>query len=194
RRAERVARERGAWTDPDGFVQVPHRVPTGDPTTDAHVSRLDALMVDEVRRWLDEAVRVAAATDAETHRALLGAAGRSRAPGLTDGLGVVPPPPEGAGGRPDGAFANAAWWRSLTVNERRWTIGHRPEWVGPRDGIPAWDRHQANLLLLARARSAADDALGRVPPPAHRNDVVAWERAASIAAIDAVLAKRDGVT
>ncbi|HEX5967126.1 MAG TPA: alpha/beta hydrolase [Intrasporangium sp.] len=194
RRAERMASDRGAWTDDLGLVHVPHRWHTGDPTMDAHVGRLDALMVDEVRRCLDEAVRVAEATDVEVHRALLGAASHQLAAGVGDDLGVVPPPPEGAGGHPDGAFANAAWWRSLTVAERRWAIGHHPEWVGPRDGIPAWDRHQANLKLLARARVEAAEQLRRAGPRARHTDVVAWERVASIAAIDAVLGKRDGVT
>ncbi|HEY9494906.1 MAG TPA: alpha/beta hydrolase [Intrasporangium sp.] len=195
RRAERMASDRGAWTDDLGLVHVPHRWSSGDPIMDAHVGRLDALMVDEVRRCLDEAERVAGATDVEVHRALVGAASyrlATRAGG--DDLGVVPPPPQGAGGQADGAFANAAWWRSLTVAERRWVIGHHPEWVGPRDGIPAWDRHQANLKLLARARVAAAEQLRQIGPRARATDVVVWERVESIAAIDAVLGKSDGVT
>ena len=194
RRAERTASDRGAWTDDLGLVHLPHRWPTGDPTTDAHVGRLDALMVDEVRRCLDEAVRVAEATDVEVHRALLGAALHRLTAGVAEDLGVVPPPPQGAGGQADGAYANAAWWRSLTVAERRWVIGHHPEWVGPRDGIPAWDRHQANLKLLARARVEAAEQLRRAGPRARHTDVVVWERVESIAAIDAVLGKSDGVT
>ena len=194
RRAERMASDRGAWTDDLGLVHVPHRWSSGDPVMDAHVGRIDALMVEEVRRCLDEAVRVAEATDVEVHRALLSAASYRLIAGAGDDLGVVPPPPQGAGGQADGAFANAAWWRSLTVAERRWVIGYHPEWVGPRDGIPAWDRHQANLKLLARARVDAAEQLRQAGPRARATDVVVWERVESIAAIDAVLAKSDGVT
>ena len=71
RRAGRLASDRGAWADDVGLVHVPHRWPSGDPTVDAHVGRLDALMVDEVRRCLDEAVRLAEATDLEVHRTLI---------------------------------------------------------------------------------------------------------------------------
>ena len=109
-------------------------------------------------------------------------------------LDLVPPPPAGALGHPVGAFANAAWWRSLTFAERGQVLRTHPEWVGPRDGIPARDRHSANLVLLARARVAATEALRRAGPLARKLDVVAKERVESIAAIDAVLAKRDGIT
>ena len=193
-RAERIARDRGAWTDTDGLVQVPHRFTPGDPTMDAHVGRLDALMVDEVGRCFAEAVRVAVDTDVEVQRRLRGAVADPVAPAAPDELGVVPPPPEGGGGRPDGAFANAAWWRSLSVSERRLAITQHPEWVGPRDGIPAWDRHQANLILLARLRGPAREALHHAGSIPQRTAVATWERAKSIEAIDALLAKRDGVT
>jgi hypothetical protein len=52
-------------------------------------------------------------------------------------------------------FASAAWWRSLTDEERRRTIREHPEWVGPRDGVPAAARHEANLALLDTAEQAA---------------------------------------
>lgn len=194
RRAERIAQNRGARTDADGLVHVPYRFPTGDATTDAHVGRLDALMVDEVGHCIAEAQRIAAETDADIHRRLLMGAVEPVAPTVTEHLAVLPPPPEGVGGRPDGAFANAAWWRGLTQVERRWAIANRPDWVGSRDGIPAWDRHQANLLLLARVRGQAQEELRRAGTIPQRTAVGTWEMAKSIEAIDAVLAKRDGVT
>ncbi|GAA6527132.1 alpha/beta hydrolase [Intrasporangium sp. DVR] len=194
RRADRLAEHRGAWTDADGLVQVPHRFSTGDATLDAHVARLDALMVDEVGRCLREAMRVAGETDADVRRRLRAAAGEPMVLAVGDELGLVPPPPDGGVGRPDGAFANAAWWRGLTVSERRSAISEHPEWVGPRDGIPAWDRHQANLILLSRLRGQVSEDLRNAGAIPQRTDVPAWERATSIAAIDALLAKRDGVT
>jgi hypothetical protein len=193
RHAERVAWDRGAWTDEDGTVHVPQRPPTGDATLDAHIQRLDDLMRVEVQRCLAQAVALAGETDAQVHRQLFGAVRDRVAPTATGELGLVPPPPEGALGHPVGAFANAAWWRSLTFAERGQVLRTHPEWVGPRDGIPARDRHAANLVLLARARVAATEALRRAGPLARKLDVVATERVESIAAIDAVLAKRDGI-
>lgn len=193
-RADHVAWDHGAWVDDDGKVHVPPHAPTGDSTTDAHRDRREVLMRIEVARCVTEALRVARATDVEAGRQLQSAAADRVSPAVTGDLAVVPPPPMGAAGDPAGAFANAAWWRSLTAVERAQVIRTHPEWVGPRDGIPAWERHAANLVLLARARNAAKAELERLGSRARRMDVVAWERVQSIAAIDAVLARSDGVT
>ena len=56
-------------------------------------------------------------------------------------------------------FANAAWWRSLTSEERGRVIREHPEWVGPRDGLPPADRDHANRVLLDRAERAATGRL-----------------------------------
>jgi len=193
-RADRVAWDHGAWVDDDGKVHVPPHAPTGDATMDAHRARREVLMRIEVARYVTEAVRIAQATDSDAARQLRGAVADRVAPTVTGELALVPPPPEGAIGNPAGAFANAAWWRSLTGVERPQVIRTHPQWVGPRDGIPAWERHAANLVLLARARDAAQAELRRLGSRARRMDVVAWERAQSIAAIDALLTRSDGVT
>jgi hypothetical protein len=168
-KADRRAAAAGAWVDHDGQLFLPVRVTTGDPVLDAHLLRLDELMRAEVTAYLAEAVRVAAQTDAQLAAGLLAAARGGPAsrhsalagsPAQTPGrLPVISPPPASNDLR--AAFAASAWWRSLTTAERdRATVEH-PEWVGPRDGLPASARHEANLLLLARAEDVAVGDLRR---------------------------------
>jgi len=68
---------------------------------------------------------------------------------------LSPPTLAGTGAPGDAVFANAAWWRSLSSEEQGRLVRERPEWVGPRDGLPGADRDQANRLLLDRAERAA---------------------------------------
>lgn len=49
---------------------------------------------------------------------------------------------------PTGPADASAWFAALTEAEREWVIAAHPEWVGPRDGIPAWARDRANRALL----------------------------------------------
>ncbi len=202
RHAERVARDGGGWLDENGHLLLPPHVSTGDPVTDSYLLRADERVRQEVDHYLAQARRVADATDADVHRALVGAAtaqsvATSRAGGGADGLGVVPPPVLHVGPDlpVDQAFATAAWWRSLSPGERRRVIVEQPTWVGPRDGIPAKDRHAANLVLLEQARAAARSELRRLSLPGEpvgEAVTLAAHRAASLDAIAEVVARRDG--
>ncbi|HEY8458500.1 MAG TPA: alpha/beta hydrolase [Actinopolymorphaceae bacterium] len=44
---------------------------------------------------------------------------------------------------------NAGWWDTLSDEEKKWIIAHRPDWVGNRDGIPFEARDEANRNRLA---------------------------------------------
>jgi len=160
-RADRRAVDEGAWIDDDGRLFLPVRASLGHPALEAHRARLDELLRVEVHACLAQACRAAAETDAELLRALLSSArGATSTAGAGAGavvLAALAPPPiaSAAGGVSAQVFASAAWWRSMTDEERRRAIRDHPEWVGPRDGVPATARHEANLVLLARAEEVA---------------------------------------
>ncbi|UFS99480.1 alpha/beta hydrolase [Nocardia huaxiensis] len=44
--------------------------------------------------------------------------------------------------------ANRAWWDSLTADQREYMIATQPQTVGALDGLPALDRHKANVSIL----------------------------------------------
>jgi len=199
-RADRRAADEGAWVDGEGRLFLPVRASLGDPAGEAHRARLDELLRAEVLACLTQARCVASETDDELWRSMLSSArGASTAP---TGAQVVPelaPPPPAlstAGGAGAQVFASAAWWRSLTDEEQRRVIRERPEWVGPRDGVPAAARHEANLALLARAERVAMDRDQRARRAASAANLGERNRAAEhVAAMQAlrdVLARRDG--
>lgn len=59
---------------------------------------------------------------------------------------AVEPPPNAT------PAENKAWWDTLTAAERNRLITERPEQIGHRDGIPAKDRHAANMVRLPQER------------------------------------------
>lgn len=155
-RAEGRAGERGARVTEVGALVVPPRTRGADPVLDAHEAREDALMREEVTAYLRQAERVATETDVELARLVLAAASGCVAPGERGVLTTLTPLPLSRPGAESGdVFANAAWWRSLTSEERGRLVRERPEWVGPRDGLPAADRDEANRILLDCAERAA---------------------------------------
>ncbi|GAB2749248.1 hypothetical protein GCM10027039_03760 [Terrabacter koreensis] len=199
-RADRRAADEGAWVDEDGRLFLPVRASLGDPVGEAHRARLDELLRSEVVTCLRQATQTASRTDEELQHSLLVAArGASSTGAVGPGLAashlapsdVLAPPPQAAG-----VFASAAWWRSLTDEEQRQAIRGRPEWVGPRDGVPAAARHEANLLLLDRAERAAvareSDARRDGSPWNARERSRAHEQVDGIRAVRDVLARRDG--
>ena len=76
----------------------------------------------------------------------LAAAGNS---GAALGSLSIPPPPAGDGTPAD----NAAWWATLSPNQRAVLAHDHPELVGPRDGLPTEARGGANKVLLDRTRT-----------------------------------------
>src|SRR5699024_4634968 len=62
-------------------------------------------------------------------------------------LSVLEPP---TGGSPT---QNAAWWATLSPDERALVIAQHPGWIGNRDGIDATSRDLANRSLLQARRT-----------------------------------------
>lgn len=52
-----------------------------------------------------------------------------------------------------------AWWDTLTAAERHTLINEHPELIGHRDGIPAKDRHAANMERLPEERQRLETEL-----------------------------------
>ncbi|MGO4599663.1 alpha/beta hydrolase [Terrabacter sp. 2RAF25] len=206
-RADHRASDEGAWVDADGRLFLPVRSSLGDPVGESHRARLDDLLKAEVHACLQQARRAATRTDEDLHRALLAAArgatslaaagstARPAAESTTDsdleGSDLTVPPQASAG-----VFASAAWWRSLTDEERHQALRERPEWVGPRDGVPAAARHEANLVLLDRAERTATararEAQRQASPWNAAERTRAQEQLDGIRAVRDVLARRDG--
>ena len=199
-RAAQRAAEQGAWVDDDGRLFLPVRASGGDTALEAYQTRRDALLAEEVHAFLRQAVRLGAQTDTDLARDLVvaarGGAAASSVLAMHGDLPLRPPPVVRSDA--EGAFASAGWWRSLTDADRARVIRDHPEWVGPRDGLPASVRHEANLTLLARAeRSAADREreAGRQRPSPFAIDALALarERVADLRAVRDVISRRDGV-
>ncbi|WKU02437.1 alpha/beta hydrolase [Micromonospora sp. HUAS LYJ1] len=103
--------------------------------------------VAQVAAALREALTLADVADREAAGRLAELTGAAR-------TGWVERPPPG---RPAGDATPAAvraWWDGLTPAQRRWLVLHEPARIGPRDGVPAAARDQANRLLLAGHREA----------------------------------------
>ena len=127
---------------------------------DAHEAREDALMREEVTAYLRQAERVATETDVELARHLLASASATVAAGERGVLTSLVPP----GVRRAGPVVR--WMFSRTppgggASRARSAASHpqHPEWVGPRDGLPAGDRDLANRAC-STGRSAP--RLGRL--------------------------------
>ncbi|MEU1885145.1 alpha/beta hydrolase [Micromonospora rifamycinica] len=103
--------------------------------------------VGQVAAALREALVLADAADREATARLTELAGAAR-------TGWVEPPPPGRPADDATPAAVRAWWAGLTPAQRRWLVLHEPARTGPRDGVPAAARDQANRLLLAGHREA----------------------------------------
>lgn len=196
--AEQAAAARGGRVDDSGAAVLPARPPGLEPVLASQLAVLDVAASEAVARATATARRIADDADRDAHRQLWAAARGEASAGRTDLALVAAPPPLAVRGA---AFASAAWWRSLTSDERATVINEHPEWVGPRDGLPPSVRHAANLALLARAERSAQAGLrraestpaGRGHPMAGRSPLeLAREKVAALRAVRAVLGIRDG--
>jgi hypothetical protein len=105
--------------------------------------------------------------DSGNGRTDLAAAGNSGA--ALGALSIPAPPPPGAT-----PADNAAWWATLSQNQKNVPIHDHPELVGNRDGVEALARSQANLAMVPKLRAqlqqqydtlAAQAAVTRPRPP-----------------------------
>ncbi|MDN5794958.1 MAG: alpha/beta hydrolase family protein [Intrasporangium sp.] len=204
RHAERRAAEGGGQVDGLGQLILP-RLVVLDPVLAAHLVRQESLLREEVFRDVRQAESLARQADDEAAGRLV-AAVRGPADALPPAPAKLPVPappslPDNGFIHPDSVFANASWWRSLTPEEKGRAIRDHPQWVGPRDGLPAWARHQANLELLARAErnvAARLAAARRNPfhllPEPWEDEVERAERyAQALRTVRDVVSRQDGV-
>lgn len=103
--------------------------------------------VGQVAAALREALALADAADREATSRLAELSGAAR-------TGWVERPPPGRPADDATPAVVRAWWAGLTPAQRRWLVLHEPTRIGPRDGVPAPARDQANRLLLAGHREA----------------------------------------
>lgn len=162
-RADAVAAEARGRIDDAGRLVLPTRLDRlGEPMGAALAAREDERTRWEVAALLGRALTQADTADRKLARALAEAVVDNAC--FVGAVGSDPslPPPALVGPREAAPFVNAAWWQALSGDERARVIREHPEWVGPRDGLPAAARHEANLALLARAEHEAAAALEEV--------------------------------
>ena len=83
----------------------------------------------------------------------------------------------------------AAWWKGLTPAQREQLIAQHPELIGGLDGVPAEDRHKANLAVLdEKIEDASGDKRKRLEMI---RDRIADSRADTDGADDVYLLKLD---
>ncbi|MEP7333849.1 MAG: alpha/beta hydrolase [Terracoccus sp.] len=192
-RAGNRAAEEGAWVDEWGGVRLASRVAGPDVVAAAVQARREALLRAEVEALVLRSRAMARDADEALAHALVAAArGLVGASGPTGAS--LPPPPALSGALTP--FATGAWWSSLSPGQRRQVLREHPEWVGPRDGIPAADRHTANLVLLSRLeRQAAtryDEVANGWPWPDGDELTAARNRLADLQAVRDVLRSGGG--
>lgn len=71
---------------------------------------------------------------------------------------IAPPPKDGTPGQ------NAAWWSSLTAEQRADHLAVHPGAIGALNGLPADIRDEGNRMVLARTRAAYQLELNGIPP------------------------------
>lgn len=146
--------------------------------------------VDRIEQALRKANDVDTDLDAvlsriELNKIHVGAGGLATASkvGAVEGdLSMLEPPKGGA------VSDNAAWWATLSPDERKEVIAKHPEWIGNLDGVDFTSRDLANRKILDDRRDYVDRQL-KDPnlSPAERKDLE--EEQASIKLIDERLAK-----
>jgi hypothetical protein len=130
-----------------------------DTEEDVEARRARQAQVDECVIRISEALRKAEDVDADLVSVLTsielnridggkGTLAQASAIGEVEGdLSVLEPP---KGGSPT---QNAAWWATLSPDERALVIAQNPGWIGNRDGIDATSRDLANRNLLDTRRT-----------------------------------------
>lgn len=152
-----------------------------DTDEDIAARRLRQAEVDECATRISEALRKAEDVDADLAAVLrrieqnridggTGTLAQASAIGEVAGvLSVLEPP---TGGTPT---ENAAWWATMSEDERALVIAEHPGWIGNLDGVDATSRDLANRSLLDERRTHVDDRLeelaaGFVRPDGTLND------------------------
>ncbi|MFC4604150.1 alpha/beta hydrolase [Rhodococcus kronopolitis] len=144
----------------DGRVRAPTFV-SGHPVADllfqAQLSEraraFEARLVPALTTAVELDAHAGAALDAATAR-LADLRGGRATPARPAALQV--PPAHGT------AADNRKFWDSLTPGQQRKLVSERPDWVGDRDGLPAYARHAANVRRFADERARLVSERGRL--------------------------------
>jgi hypothetical protein len=145
------------------------------PAIDTGNDHDNQVALDERQGWVTECVdrieqALRKATDVDTdlgdvlekielNRIHVGAGGLATASrvGEVEGDLTLLTPPEGAS-----PSESAAWWATLSPDERQQIIDNHPEWIGNRDGVDATSRDLANRQLLDVRRTHVDSRLSDI--------------------------------
>ena len=158
--ADHEARAHGFQITEEGGVRdvaPPHDVPA-DQVEQVKAERIRVRdgLVDEIEKILDQAEAI----DAALAKTLAAAERDEIEPGGGTSLSDAAKTDEvralaDSAGRPphDTAQANAAWWKSLSDEQRTALRESAPAWLGNRDGIPAVVRDAANRAALPGTRA-----------------------------------------
>lgn len=139
-----------------------------DTQEDVDARRARQAQVDECATRISEALRKAEDLDSDLGAVLTnielnridggtGTLAQASAIGEVKGdLGVLEPP---RGATPT---QSAAWWATLSPDERALVIALHPGWIGNRDGVDATSRDLANRNLLDARRTHVDTRLAEL--------------------------------
>jgi hypothetical protein len=203
-------------------MEAPDPLPTGEPTFLHELQRINRQAgltgeYDHIVTRLGNAARACGAAlagsapislNADQWRKVKGgnvditvlASVHSQAFGGQDSFVSQPYPPHAppSNGSPGDS---AAWWKSLSPNQRQQVVTEHPEWIGNRDGVPFTARDKANRALISvhRANLLAEkkrleaDLADNWHPDLFTSDDTALEQVkaklASLDEVDKVLAK-----
>ncbi|MDI2032544.1 alpha/beta hydrolase [Saccharopolyspora sp. TS4A08] len=167
--ADREAEGHGFQITEEGGVRdvkPPENVPAGEAEqVRAQRIRVRDDLVDEIEKILDQAeatdAALAEALDAADEDEVRAGAGTTLASAAkTEDLTALA---DSAGQPPHNtAKANAAWWKSLSDEQRSALRENPPPWLGNRDGIPAVVRDEANRANFDKTRSQLRDERNRL--------------------------------
>ena len=210
--AQEYAGINGLVISADGGVSTTELLVCGVDETEAdgEARRARQAQVDECATRISEALRKAEDVDADLGAVLrtiernridggTGTLAQASAIGEVEGdLTVLKPPP---GGTP---AENAAWWATMSPDERAFVIAQHPGWIGSRDGVDAVSRDLANRALLDARRTHVEDRMAEIEAGCFRPDgsfdeAFYWKHAAeytdlteeqgAIATLDEMLAR-----
>jgi hypothetical protein len=217
--AQREAQAQGLHITDAGEVRPVARL---DPVPMPSMA-VSAIVQDLVRCALDRSASLDEALAAALHEATLGhervsASRPAPGPWGRDGdsavvgpwLGTLDPAPPGLDGTAATPQANATWFATFEADDLDRLVREHPEWVGPRDGLPAWARDRANRILLDQdehqlqaqlsgLRARQEDWSRAAPAtfgtfPGHGELAGVRAKLEALATVRALLARNDGAT
>lgn len=139
-----------------------------DTEEDIEARRVRQADVDECAARISEALRKAEDVDSDLGAVLrsielnridggTGTLAQASVIGEVAGELSVLEPPRGAS-----PAESAAWWATMSPDERAFVIAQHPGWIGNRDGVDATSRDLANRTLLDGRRTHVDERMAEL--------------------------------